>query len=130
MKKKGRAVNLNLERISADHLSMETLLSLTSKRAGEWFKVPSISFINTHLRSFLNMIRLCSQEELRQLGGLDHLVHTMSDCLNYLTADEISIWTEPLHNKLKKVEHRTEKRKASDSLDNRCNDFQNSPCVI
>ena len=30
--------NLNLDYITADHLSMETLLSLTSKRAGEWFK--------------------------------------------------------------------------------------------
>ena len=43
------------------------------------------------------------KEELRQLGGLDHLVRTMSDCLDFLTADEISMWTEPLHNKLKKV---------------------------
>jgi hypothetical protein len=51
MKKKGHATNLSLDHISADHLSMETLLSLTSKRAGEWFK-----------------------EELRELGGLDHLV--------------------------------------------------------
>ena len=59
---------------------METLLSLTSKRAGEWFK-----------------------EELRELGGLDHLVKTMSDCLNFLMADEISMWTEPLHNKLRKA---------------------------
>ena len=80
MKSKGRAANLNLENISADHLAMETLLSLTSKRAGEWFK-----------------------EELRQLGGLDHLVKTMSDCLDYLTADEISMWTEPLQIKLKKA---------------------------
>ena len=55
MKKKGHAANLSLEDISADHLSMETLLSLTSKRAGEWFK-----------------------EELRELGGLDHLVRTFS----------------------------------------------------
>ena len=81
MKAKGRATNLSLEHISADHLAMETLLSMTSKRAGEWFK-----------------------EELRELGGLDHLVRTMSDCLSFLTADEISIWTEPLHNKLKKVD--------------------------
>ena len=34
-------------------LAMEALLSLTSKRAGDWFK-----------------------EELRSLGGLDHLVNT------------------------------------------------------
>ena len=59
---------------------METLLSMTSKRAGEWFK-----------------------EELRELGGLDHLVRTSSDCLNFLVADEISMWTEPLHNKLRKT---------------------------
>merc|ERR1711981_880965 len=44
------------------------------------------------------------KEELRELGGLDHLVSTMSDCLSFLTADEISMWTEPLHNKLKKVD--------------------------
>ena len=79
MKAKGRATNLSLDHISADHLAMETLLSMTSKRAGEWFK-----------------------EELRELGGLDHLVRTMSDCLAFLTADDISMWTDPLLNKLKK----------------------------
>ena len=72
--------NLFILIFSADHLSMETLLSMTSKRAGEWFK-----------------------EELRELGGLDHLVRTSSDCLNFLVADEISMWTEPLHNKLRKT---------------------------
>ena len=72
--------NLFILLFSADHLSMETLLSMTSKRAGEWFK-----------------------EELRELGGLDHLVRTSSDCLNFLVADEISMWTEPLHNKLRKT---------------------------
>ena len=99
MKAKGHAVNLSLDRISADHLAMETLLSLTSKRAGEWFK-----------------------EELRELGGLDHLVRetkvsitcmpsryafqvrTMSDCVNCLTADDISVWTEQLHDKLKRCD--------------------------
>ena len=81
MKKKGHAANLNLDFITADHLSMETLLSLTSKRAGEWFK-----------------------EELRDLGGLDHLIRTLSECVSYLTADEISMWTEPLTNKLKKAD--------------------------
>ena len=81
MKKKGHAANLNLDFITADHLSMETLLSLTSKRAGEWFK-----------------------EELRDLGGLDHLIRTLSECVSYLTADEISMWTEPLANKLKKAD--------------------------
>ncbi|KAG8435045.1 hypothetical protein GDO86_013131 [Hymenochirus boettgeri] len=43
--------HLDLENITAGHLAMETLLSLTSKRAGDWFK-----------------------EELRLLGGLDHIV--------------------------------------------------------
>lgn len=38
-------------------MAMETLLSLTSKRAGEWFK-----------------------EELRNLGGVDHIVRTIQDC--------------------------------------------------
>merc|ERR550532_2606124 len=80
MKAKGHATNLSLENISADHLSMETLLSMTSKRAGEWFK-----------------------EELRELGGLDHLVRTMKDCIGYLLADEISMWTEQLTEKLKKA---------------------------
>lgn len=80
MKARGHAANLSLDHITSDHLAMETLLSLTSKRAGEWFK-----------------------EELRELGGLDHLVHTLSDCVTYLTADEISMWTEPLHDKLKKA---------------------------
>jgi len=80
MQSKGHAVNLNIENISSDYLSMETLLSMTSKRAGEWFK-----------------------EELRELGGLDHLVRTISDCLSYLVADEISMWTEQLQNKLTKA---------------------------
>ena len=44
-------------------LAMETLLSLTSKRAGEWFK-----------------------EELRQLGGVDHLVRTVTTCVLALQA--------------------------------------------
>lgn len=79
-KLKNSTYNLFIFLFSADHLSMETLLSMTSKRAGEWFK-----------------------EELRELGGLDHLVRTSSDCLNFLVADEISMWTEPLHNKLRKT---------------------------
>ena len=50
MKAAGHAGSLNIDLLSADHLAMETLLSMTSKRAGEWFK-----------------------EELRELGGLGHL---------------------------------------------------------
>ncbi|CAB4058217.1 unnamed protein product [Lepeophtheirus salmonis] len=81
IKTKGHAKSLSLDHISADHLAMETLLSLTSKRAGEWFK-----------------------EDLRELGGLDHLVRTLSECVNYLLADEISMWTEALLNKLRKAD--------------------------
>lgn len=47
---------------------METLLSLTSKRAGEWFK-----------------------EELRVLGGIDHIVRTIKDCVRKL-APPVANW--------------------------------------
>lgn len=43
--------NSGIKLFQTGHLAMETLLSLTSKRAGDWFK-----------------------EELRLLGGLDHIV--------------------------------------------------------
>ena len=39
--------------LQTGNLAMESLLSLTSRRAGEWFK-----------------------EELRTLGGLDHFIET------------------------------------------------------
>ena len=45
---------------------METLLSLTSKRAGEWFK-----------------------EELRELGGLDHLVSFLIELCNLLNTTRV-----------------------------------------
>ncbi len=60
---------------------METLLSLTSKRAGEWFK-----------------------EELRDLGGLDHLVRTLSDCVAFLTDGDLTSWNDQLHDKLRKAD--------------------------
>ncbi|XP_063289676.1 wings apart-like protein homolog isoform X1 [Pelobates fuscus] len=53
--------HLDFENITAGHLAMETLLSLTSKRAGDWFK-----------------------EELRLLGGLDHIVDKVKECVNNL----------------------------------------------
>jgi len=80
MQSKGHAGTLNLDKISADHLAMETLLSMTSKRAGEWFK-----------------------EELRELGGLGHLARTLTDCVSYLTVKHIQTWTEGLGEKLKKA---------------------------
>lgn len=62
---------------------METLLSLTSKRAGEWFK-----------------------EELRELGGLEHIVKTIRDCHRHINTQDItrSGWTDPLLDKLRKVD--------------------------
>ncbi|MEE6488574.1 hypothetical protein FKM82_015271 [Ascaphus truei] len=57
--------HLDLENITSGHLAMETLLSLTSKRAGDWFK-----------------------EELRLLGGLDHIVDKVKECANHLESDE------------------------------------------
>lgn len=59
---------------------METLLSLTSRRAGEWFK-----------------------EELRELGGLDHIVRTISECSRHLDT-YISQWTDPLLDRLRKID--------------------------
>ncbi|XP_027795690.1 wings apart-like protein homolog isoform X3 [Marmota flaviventris] len=57
--------HLDLENITTGHLAMETLLSLTSKRAGDWFK-----------------------EELRLLGGLDHIVDKVKECVDHLSKDE------------------------------------------
>ncbi|XP_049870617.1 protein wings apart-like [Pectinophora gossypiella] len=62
IKSQGKATHLDLDNITVGHLAMETLLSLTSKRAGEWFK-----------------------EELRVLGGVDHIVRTIQDCAARLT---------------------------------------------
>ncbi|XP_053737054.1 wings apart-like protein homolog isoform X1 [Synchiropus splendidus] len=53
--------HLDLQNITTGHLAMETLLSLTSKRAGDWFK-----------------------EELRLLGGLDHIVDKVKECVDNL----------------------------------------------
>uniref|UniRef100_A0A3B3R4F4 WAPL cohesin release factor a n=1 Tax=Paramormyrops kingsleyae TaxID=1676925 RepID=A0A3B3R4F4_9TELE len=50
---------------STGHLAMETLLSLTSKRAGDWFK-----------------------EELRLLGGLDHIVDKVKECVENLSEED------------------------------------------
>ncbi|KAM6951066.1 wings apart-like protein homolog [Aplochiton taeniatus] len=57
--------HLDLQNITAGHLAMETLLSLTSKRAGDWFK-----------------------EELRLLGGLDHIVDKVKDCVGNLSQED------------------------------------------
>ncbi|CAG0883276.1 unnamed protein product [Cyprideis torosa] len=61
MQKKGYAKLLDLANISASHLALETLLSLTSYKAGEWFK-----------------------EELRELGGLEIVLRTLRSSLESL----------------------------------------------
>ncbi|CAH1154765.1 unnamed protein product [Phaedon cochleariae] len=76
----GHAMHLNLESITVGQLAMETLLSLTSKRAGEWFK-----------------------EELRELGGLEHIMKTIHECCRQVS-DYVVTWTDTLLDKLKKVD--------------------------
>ncbi|XP_055841855.1 protein wings apart-like [Episyrphus balteatus] len=84
IKSQGKATHLNMETISSGTLAMETLLSLTSKRAGEWFK-----------------------EELRNLGGLEHIIKVICDCCTQIMAaeegDSIS-WTPSLLENLKTIE--------------------------
>ncbi|XP_011505377.1 PREDICTED: protein wings apart-like isoform X2 [Ceratosolen solmsi marchali] len=79
----GHAKHLNLDNITVGQLAMETLLSLTSKRAGEWFK-----------------------EELRELGGLEHIIKTITECHRHIKSSDISHtgWDEPLLDKLRKVD--------------------------
>jgi hypothetical protein len=64
---------------------METLLSLTSKKAGEWFK-----------------------EELRVLGGLDHIIQTVTVCTTVLTPTTDGVlnweWDKSRLDALKKVD--------------------------
>lgn len=80
IKSQGKAPHLNLENISIGTLAMETLLTLTSKRAGEWFK-----------------------DELRKLGGLEHIINTICDCCQEIS-DYVIDWTEDLLEKLRTVE--------------------------
>lgn len=80
VKAQGKAPHLNLDNVTVGTLAMETLLSLTSKRAGEWFK-----------------------EELRNLGGLEHIVRTICECCRQIS-DYVAVWTEGLLEKLRKIE--------------------------
>ncbi|XP_063974806.1 protein wings apart-like [Diachasmimorpha longicaudata] len=79
----GHAKHLNLDNITVGQLAMETLLSLTSKRAGEWFK-----------------------EELRELGGLEHIVKTIKECYRNIVSSDVTSagWDEPVLDKLRKVD--------------------------
>ncbi|KAF5289501.1 hypothetical protein FQA39_LY15056 [Lamprigera yunnana] len=76
----GHSKHLNLESITVGQLAMETLLSLTSKRAGEWFK-----------------------EELRELGGLEHIMKTIHECCRQVS-DYVVTWTDTLLDKLRKID--------------------------
>ena len=76
----GKAKHINLDSITVGTLAMETLLSLTSKRAGEWFK-----------------------EELRNLGGLEHIIETICECCRVIS-DYVVDWTDDLLSRLKKIE--------------------------
>ncbi|XP_044757643.1 protein wings apart-like [Coccinella septempunctata] len=76
----GHAMHLNLDMITVGQLAMETLLSLTSKRAGEWFK-----------------------EELRELGGLEHIMKTICECCRQVS-DYVVSWTDVLLDKLRKID--------------------------
>lgn len=76
----GKAIHLNLDNITAAQLAMESLLSLTSKRAGEWLK-----------------------EDLRELGGIEHIIRTVCECCHQIT-EYVEEWTEPLLEKLNKIE--------------------------
>lgn len=80
IKNQGKAVHLNLDNITVGTLAMETLLSLTSKRAGEWFK-----------------------EELRMLGGLEKIIETICECCRQIS-DYVVNWTDALLEKLRKIE--------------------------
>uniref|UniRef100_W8BN50 Protein wings apart-like n=1 Tax=Ceratitis capitata TaxID=7213 RepID=W8BN50_CERCA len=85
IKSQGKAAHLNVDTLTVGTLAMETLLSLTSKRAGDWFK-----------------------EELRSLGGLEHIIKTISDncrpvieCSNGATHIH---WTQSLLDNMQTVE--------------------------
>uniref|UniRef100_A0A8D8CT73 Protein wings apart-like n=1 Tax=Culex pipiens TaxID=7175 RepID=A0A8D8CT73_CULPI len=80
IKNSGKAKHMDLDAITVGSLAMESLLSLTSKRAGDWFK-----------------------DELRNLGGLEHLIKTVSDCCREIS-DYVIEWTDELLSKLRKIE--------------------------
>lgn len=70
--------------MSASGLALETLLSLTSRRAGEWFK-----------------------EELRIQGGLTHLINLVTQTMNQLEMPNWGVMDDPRAeqlDKLKKIE--------------------------
>lgn len=80
-KAEGGATNQpEIEDVSTGNLAMESLLSLTSRRAGEWFK-----------------------EELRTLGALDHIVDTVCSCIEAL-GDDTTLVTDSMLENMKKID--------------------------
>ncbi|BFZ03718.1 hypothetical protein BsWGS_06757 [Bradybaena similaris] len=61
---KSYSSEVDLDFVSTSSLALESLLSLTSRRAGEWFK-----------------------QELRSVGGLDHIVDSVTFCEENLPED-------------------------------------------
>ncbi|XP_014680191.1 PREDICTED: wings apart-like protein homolog, partial [Priapulus caudatus] len=80
MQRGGHVKHLDLDRISTSYIAMETLLGLTSRKAGEWFKT-----------------------ELRTLGGLDHIITTMSSCADFLD-DECEEPSDLQIEKIRKID--------------------------
>uniref|UniRef100_A0A182VLJ5 WAPL domain-containing protein n=1 Tax=Anopheles merus TaxID=30066 RepID=A0A182VLJ5_ANOME len=76
----GCGKHIDTDRVTAGSLAMESLLSLTSQRAGEWFK-----------------------DELRNLGGIEHLIKTVAECYEQVP-DRAADWHEPDVAKLRKIE--------------------------
>ncbi|XP_017093103.2 protein wings apart-like [Drosophila bipectinata] len=83
IKAQGKGTHLNVDSLTVGTLAMETLLSLTSKRAGEWFK-----------------------EDLRKLGGLEHIIKTISDFCRPVIANDTSaeiVWQPSLLDNMQTV---------------------------
>uniref|UniRef100_A0A182VVC7 WAPL domain-containing protein n=1 Tax=Anopheles minimus TaxID=112268 RepID=A0A182VVC7_9DIPT len=76
----GKGKHIDTDRVTAGSLAMESLLSLTSQRAGEWFK-----------------------DELRNLGGIEHLIKTVAECYEQVPG-RASDWNEQDVAKLRKIE--------------------------
>uniref|UniRef100_A0A182JGR7 WAPL domain-containing protein n=1 Tax=Anopheles atroparvus TaxID=41427 RepID=A0A182JGR7_ANOAO len=76
----GKVKHIDTEHVTAGSLAMESLLSLTSQRAGEWFK-----------------------DELRNLGGIEHLIKTVVEC-DERVPGRASDWNEEDVARLRKIE--------------------------
>ncbi|GIY62959.1 wings apart-like protein homolog, partial [Caerostris darwini] len=80
MQQKGHAKHLKLDNINTGILAMETLLSLTSRKAGEWFK-----------------------EEVRVLGGLDRIADTVTSSAELLIPEVKEVVIQPTEVQLDKI---------------------------